>query len=80
VWAIGSGKNATPEDAAETHGVLRSVLRDLVGDRAAEVRILYGGSVTPANVDQILAAEDVDGVLVGGASLEPDSWLSICSA
>src|SRR6185437_1044148 len=80
VWAIGTGKNATPEDASTTHGVLRSVLRDLVGDRAAEVRILYGGSVTPANVEQILAADDVDGVLVGGASLEPDSWLSICSA
>lgn len=80
VWAIGTGRNATPEDAAETHGVLRAALRDLVGDRAEEVRILYGGSVTAANVEQIVAAENVDGVLVGGASLEPDSWLSICSA
>jgi triosephosphate isomerase (TIM) len=80
VWAIGTGRNATPEDASTTHGVLREALRDLVGDRAAEVRILYGGSVTPANAEQILAADNVDGVLVGGASLEPDSWLSICSA
>jgi triosephosphate isomerase len=80
VWAIGTGKNATPADAAETHGVLRHALSDLMGDRAAAVSILYGGSVTPANVAQILAARDVDGVLVGGASLEVDSWLSICSA
>jgi triosephosphate isomerase len=80
VWAIGTGKNATPEDAAQVHGALRTVLSDLVGDRASEVSILYGGSVTPANVAQILAASDVDGVLVGGASLEAFSWLSICSA
>jgi len=80
VWAIGTGKHATPDDAARTHGVLRRALGELIGDRAAEVSILYGGSVTPANVGQILAASDVDGVLVGGASLEVDSWLSICSA
>lgn len=80
VWAIGTGRNATPADAAETHGVLRRALTDLVGDRAVEVSILYGGSVTPANVAQLLAADDVDGVLVGGASLDVDSWLSICSA
>jgi triosephosphate isomerase (TIM) len=80
VWAIGTGQNATPADAAETHGVLRQALCELIGDRAAEVSILYGGSVTAANVSQILAASDVDGVLVGGASLEVDSWLSICSA
>ena len=80
VWAIGTGKNATPEDAAETHGVLRRALSDLVGDRASEISILYGGSVTPANAGALLAASDVDGVLVGGASLEVDSWLSICSA
>jgi triosephosphate isomerase len=78
VWAIGTGRTATPEDAAETHGVLRSALTELIGDRAAAVRILYGGSVTAANVERILAADDVDGVLVGGASLEVDSWLSIC--
>lgn len=80
VWAIGTGKNATPEDAAKTHGVLRSALTELVGDRASEVSILYGGSVTPANAAQILSAQDVDGVLVGGASLEVERWLSICSS
>jgi triosephosphate isomerase len=80
VWAIGTGQNATPADAAHTHGVLRQTLVELIGERASEVRILYGGSVTAANVGQILAASDVDGVLVGGASLEVDSWLSICAA
>jgi len=80
VWAIGTGRTATPEDAAETHRVLRDALADLIGDRAREVSILYGGSVTPANAAQILAARDVDGVLVGGASLEVDSWLSICAS
>jgi triosephosphate isomerase len=80
VWAIGTGKTATPDDAAETHEVLRRALAELIGDNASEVSILYGGSVTPSNAGQILAASDVDGVLVGGASLEVDSWLSICRA
>ncbi len=80
VWAIGTGKNATPDDAAEIHTVLRAVLAELLGDRADGVRILYGGSVTPGNVSQLVTAANVDGVLVGGASLEVDSWLSICSA
>lgn len=80
VWAIGTGKNATPQDAAQIHTLLRRVLAELLGDSADAVRILYGGSVTPANVGQLLAAANVDGVLVGGASLEVDSWLSICSA
>lgn len=80
VWAIGTGRNATPEDAAQTHGLLRRSLADLLGDRANDVRILYGGSVTPANVGALLDAPDVDGVLVGGASLEVDHWLSICAA
>jgi triosephosphate isomerase len=80
VWAIGTGRNATPADAAEIHGELRRALQELMGDRAAEVSILYGGSVTPGNVAAIIAADDVDGVLVGGASLEVESWLSICSA
>lgn len=79
VWAIGTGRNATPADAAETHGVLRSALAELLGEKAGDVSILYGGSVTPKNVQDLLAAPDVDGVLVGGASLEVDSWLSICS-
>lgn len=80
VWAIGTGRTASPADAAETHGVLRRTLAELIGDRSDRVSILYGGSVTTANVAAILAADDVDGILVGGASLEVDSWLSICSA
>ncbi|MEO6778158.1 MAG: triose-phosphate isomerase, partial [Gemmatimonadaceae bacterium] len=80
VWAIGTGRTASPADAAETHGVLRRALAGLIGDRSDGVSILYGGSVTTANVAAILAADNVDGVLVGGASLEVDSWLSICSA
>ena len=80
VWAIGTGRTATPADAAQIHGVIRDGLRDLVGDRAADVRILYGGSVTPANAASLLGAADVDGLLVGGASLDVESWLSICGA
>jgi triosephosphate isomerase len=80
VWAIGTGRNATPEDAAKIHTVLRAALADLMGDRAAVVSILYGGSVTPTNVSQLLDAPNVDGVLVGGASLDPNKWLSICTA
>ena len=79
VWAIGTGRNATPADAANTHGVLRMALGELLGSAAGDVSILYGGSVTPTNVAALLAASDVDGVLVGGASLELESWLSICS-
>lgn len=78
VWAIGTGINATPRDAAQVHGVLRAVLWELIGDAAERVRILYGGSVTSSNASELLAASDVDGVLVGGASLEVESWLSIC--
>ena len=79
VWAIGTGRNATPADAAETHGVLRAALTELIGGDAAHVSMLYGGSVTPKNVEALLAASDVDGALVGGASLDVDTWLSICS-
>lgn len=80
VWAIGTGKNATPGDVAQIHGVLRSVLSQVVGDSAERVRILYGGSVTPSNASKLLAATNVDGVLVGGASMDVDSWLSICTS
>ena len=80
VWAIGTGRNATPEDAAQIHTVLRVALTDLIGDRAHTVSILYGGSVTPTNVRQLLDAPNVDGVLVGGASLDSTKWLSICTS
>jgi triosephosphate isomerase len=78
VWAIGTGKTATPEDAAEIHTVLRRILGTLFDTEAASMTpILYGGSVQPSNARELLDAENVDGVLVGGASLEADSFLSI---
>lgn len=80
VWAIGTGKNATPADAATIHNVLRATLVDMFGATVgAGIRILYGGSVKPDNARELLDAENVDGLLVGGASLDVDSWLSICS-
>ena len=81
VWAIGTGRTATPEDASEIHGVLRRALVSRVGERAgAGIPILYGGSVNRGNATQLLAASDVDGLLVGGASLDADSWASIVRA
>jgi triosephosphate isomerase len=81
VWAIGTGRTATPEDASEIHAVLRQALVSRVGERAAAgIPILYGGSVNRGNASQLLAAPDVDGLLVGGASLDADSWASIVRA
>ncbi len=78
VWAIGTGRTATPEDAADIHGVLRGALAARVGQKAAQsVPILYGGSVNRGNAATLLSAPDVDGLLVGGASLDPDGWGSI---
>lgn len=77
VWAIGTGRTATPADASAIHGVLRTALRARLGDRAAHVPICYGGSVNRGNVQELLAAPDVDGVLVGGASLDADGWSAI---
>jgi triosephosphate isomerase len=78
VWAIGTGRTATPEQVQEVHSHLRDVLRDAApGGIADRVRIVYGGSVKPANVDEIMACADVDGALVGGASLSPDDFLRI---
>lgn len=77
VWAIGTGKTATPADAAEVHASLRAELRSIAGERGAAVPILYGGSVNRSNVDALLAVEEVDGVLVGGASLDAEQWLAI---
>ena len=79
VWAIGTGETATPEDAADAHGRLRARLRDRVGDAATGIPILYGGSVKPHNAAELLAASDVDGVLVGGASLDPRDFGKIAS-
>ena len=78
VWAIGTGRTATPEDASDIHGVLRRALTMRLDDRAAAgVPILYGGSVNRGNASTLLTAPDVDGLLVGGASLDPDAWSSI---
>ncbi len=70
VWAIGTGKNATPQQAAEVHTFIRKLISNLYGYETAEkIRILYGGSVTDTNIDDIMSADNVDGVLVGGASI-----------
>ncbi|MGH7986501.1 MAG: triose-phosphate isomerase [Candidatus Binataceae bacterium] len=79
VWAIGTGRNATPEQAQEVHGAIREALKDKLGDAAA-VRILYGGSVSPDNVDSLMAKPDIDGALVGGASIKADSFARIIRA
>ncbi|MEE9207164.1 MAG: triose-phosphate isomerase [Gemmatimonadota bacterium] len=81
VWAIGTGRTASPEDAAEAHAILRGVIEETVNAAsAAEATVLYGGSVKPSNIGELLAAEGVDGGLVGGASLDPESFAAICSA
>ena len=81
VWAIGTGKTATPMDAAGAHGTLRNRLEEAIGaTTAAQTEILYGGSVQPSNATEILAAQDVDGVLIGGASLNPQSFGEITRA
>ena len=79
IWAIGTGEVATPEDAQEVCAAIRNLLADLYsGDLADGVRILYGGSVKAANVAAIMAQEDVDGALVGGASIDPAEFAAIC--
>ncbi|MBI3758193.1 MAG: triose-phosphate isomerase [Deltaproteobacteria bacterium] len=78
VWAIGTGKTATPEIAADAHGVIRAEASERYGEKASsEIRILYGGSVKPDNVNILMAQPQIDGVLVGGASLDPGSFASI---
>jgi triosephosphate isomerase len=78
VWAIGTGRTATPEIADEAHRFLREIAADVFGPQHADaVRILYGGSVKPANVQALMEKEHIDGGLVGGASLEPESFAAI---
>jgi triosephosphate isomerase (TIM) len=77
VWAIGTGRNATPAQAVEVHRFIRGRLAERLGDRAKGLRILYGGSVKPDNVAGLLAQEDIDGALVGGASLTVDSFATL---
>ncbi|MDF0487249.1 triose-phosphate isomerase [Sphingomonas sp. H39-1-10] len=80
IWAIGSGRTPTPEDAAAIHGAIRATLAELLGDDASAMRILYGGSVTGDNAAALLAADDVDGALVGGASLSAATFVPIIAA
>ena len=80
VWAIGTGKTATPADASEVHVAIRAELKAIAGERGAVIPILYGGSVNKSNVETLLAAAEVDGVLVGGASLDAEQWLAIVRA
>jgi len=78
VWAIGTGKTATPDDAQEVIGAIRSRLADTYGRTADTVRILYGGSVKSSNIAGIMEQPDIDGALVGGASLDADEFVKIC--
>jgi triosephosphate isomerase len=78
VWAIGTGKTATPEIAVEAHKIIRAEVAKLLGaPLAASLRILYGGSVKPDNATALMGQEEIDGALVGGASLKPDSFTAI---
>jgi triosephosphate isomerase len=78
VWAIGTGRNATAKQAGEAHAYLRGVLAGLFDESVAEsVRIQYGGSVKPNNVRELMSVPDVDGCLVGGASLQPDTFIPL---
>ena len=80
VWAIGTGKTATNDDIVETHAICRELMREIMGDKADETPLLYGGSVKPANAGSILTLDNVDGVLVGGASLKAESFTQIINA
>jgi triosephosphate isomerase len=78
VWAIGTGRTATPEDADGVHAFIRGLIAGLYGSGAADaLRILYGGSVKPENIDGLMRKDNIDGVLVGGASLKADSFMRI---
>lgn len=78
VWAIGTGRTATPQQAQEVHRLVRNLLAQMYDDRVAqETRILYGGSVKPDNSDDLMSQQDIDGLLVGGASLNADDFLAI---
>lgn len=77
IWAIGTGRNATPEDADETTGQIRDELRMKYGELADSIRIQYGGSVKPGNIAELMAKPNIDGALVGGASLDPDEFARV---
>src|SRR3989337_2908134 len=77
IWAIGTGRTATPEQAQEVHTFIRKKLRMKYGNKSDDIRIIYGGSVTPENIDSLMACADIDGALVGGASLKVDNFFRI---
>jgi triosephosphate isomerase len=78
VWAIGTGKVATPAQAQEVHAAIRSELQEMYSAAGQAVRLLYGGSVKPDNVKELMGQEDIDGALVGGASLKATDFLALC--
>ncbi|HEU0201379.1 MAG TPA: triose-phosphate isomerase, partial [Burkholderiaceae bacterium] len=80
VWAIGTGRTATPEQAQEVHAAIRAQLAQRDTESAKAIRILYGGSVKPANAGELFAQRDIDGGLIGGASLVAKDFLAICAA
>lgn len=80
VWAIGTGRTATPEMAQSVHVAIRKTLIERLGDVGRQTRILYGGSVKPSNAGELLSQPDIDGALVGGASLDPDSFATLALA
>ncbi|MEO0260805.1 MAG: triose-phosphate isomerase, partial [candidate division WOR-3 bacterium] len=78
VWAIGTGKTATPEIAGEMQGFIRKKIGEIFGkDKAEKTRILYGGSIKPENIEELIKHPEIDGGLIGGASLKKESFLSI---
>ena len=79
VWAIGTGKAATSDDVLKIHGMIRALLESILAD-GTEMRILYGGSVKPSNAEELLNLDNVDGALIGGASLKPDDFIAIGNA
>jgi len=81
VWAIGTGKTATPDDAQDAHAKIRALIGELYDQQSADaMRIIYGGSMKPGNAGELMAMPDIDGGLIGGASLKPDDFLAIIEA
>lgn len=80
VWAIGTGKTASPEQAQQVHGYIRGLLADKNAEIAERIQLLYGGSVKPANAEELFSQNDIDGGLIGGASLDAESFAGICKA
>ncbi|MDE1463264.1 triose-phosphate isomerase [Spartinivicinus poritis] len=80
IWAIGTGETATPEQAQEMHEFIRTQLRELIAEQADSIKVLYGGSVKSDNAGQLFAMPDIDGGLVGGASLQAEEFFAICRA